>query len=109
VIFAAATAAVHEVVDAVAAARAHLSETRTLLSHHLEHHHKRQSDTLHRLSSEAPSSASLSRDVALVVAAELQGAPPPLPASPPSPRLLFDLVDHQNASSSSHADGEIAS
>ena len=36
----------------------------------LEHHHKRQSDTLHRLSSEAPSFASLSRDVALVVAAD---------------------------------------
>jgi len=107
-IFAAAAASAHDVVDALAVARAYNAETRLLLAQKMLH----QADGSRRsfgesspLAAAAASpqqkspSALVPLDVASMVAAEVRGPPPPLPSWPPPP-FLVEILDGRNSTGS---------
>jgi hypothetical protein len=102
-IFAAAAATAHDVVDALAVARAYNAETRSLLAQKMLHQ-QQLVDGSRRSFGESSSLAAAAAspqeksppalvplDVARMVDAEVRGPPPPLPSWPPPP-FLMDIL-----------------
>jgi hypothetical protein len=110
-IFAAAAATAHDVVDALAVARAYNAETRSLLAQKMLHQ-QQPADGSQRSLGESPSSAAAAAspqeksppalvplDVARMAAADVRGPPPPLPSWPPPP-FLMEILDGRDSTGS---------